>query len=188
MRMKFLRIFPETCASTWCLFSNSTLNMALGNGSRTVAITSIASSLLMHLSKNYDASLRQNHWAVLCDSYTVLEVSAVASIHGHRGPLIVENPRFWAAGIYHRLNRQNHSFFQRRSETLGPEIWNLRLFVKARPDSVPYKLANHAEAVRLNVLLNCCAYVANRVANLCLLDAFVQRGFGYFEQLPCLRR
>src|SRR6202162_5823007 len=48
MRMKFLRIFPETCASTWCLFSSSTLNMALGSGSTTVAITSIASSLLMH--------------------------------------------------------------------------------------------------------------------------------------------
>src|SRR6478735_10987065 len=46
MRIKFLRILPETCASTWCLFSSSTLNMALGKGSRTVAITSIASSLL----------------------------------------------------------------------------------------------------------------------------------------------
>src|SRR5580704_658469 len=47
MRMKFLRIFPETCASTWCLFSSSTRNMALGRGSRTTAITSIASSLLI---------------------------------------------------------------------------------------------------------------------------------------------
>ena len=26
--MKFFRILPETCASTWCLFSSSTLNMA----------------------------------------------------------------------------------------------------------------------------------------------------------------
>src|SRR6202166_1121182 len=47
MRIKFFRIFPETCASTWCLFSHSTLNMALGSGSTTVAITSIASSLLI---------------------------------------------------------------------------------------------------------------------------------------------
>src|ERR1041385_8454724 len=113
MRMKFLRIFPETCASTWCLFSNSTLNMALGNGSRTVAITSIASSLLMHLSKNYDASLRQNHWSVFRDGNTVFEVSAVAAIHGHRSPLVIQDPRFWPAGIHHRLNRQDHSFFQR---------------------------------------------------------------------------
>src|SRR5580704_5976972 len=44
MRMKFLRILPETCASTWCLFSSSTRNIAFGNGSITVAITSIASS------------------------------------------------------------------------------------------------------------------------------------------------
>src|SRR5215471_12885795 len=45
MRIKFLRILPETCARTWCLFSSSTRNMALGNGSMTVAMTSMASSL-----------------------------------------------------------------------------------------------------------------------------------------------
>jgi hypothetical protein len=42
--MKFFRIRPETCANTWCLFSSSTLNIAFGNVSTTVAITSIASS------------------------------------------------------------------------------------------------------------------------------------------------
>ena len=44
MRMKFLRIRPETWVSTSWLFSSFTLNMALGNVSTTVAITSIASS------------------------------------------------------------------------------------------------------------------------------------------------
>src|SRR2546425_59770 len=44
MRMKFLRILPETCARTWCLFSSSTRNMAFGSGSITVAMTSMASS------------------------------------------------------------------------------------------------------------------------------------------------
>src|SRR5438034_4557656 len=43
--MKFLRILPETCARTWCLFSSSTRNIAFGSGSITVAITSMASSL-----------------------------------------------------------------------------------------------------------------------------------------------
>src|SRR5262249_19136733 len=42
--MKFLRILPETCARTWCLFSSSTRNIAFGNGSITVAMTSMASS------------------------------------------------------------------------------------------------------------------------------------------------
>src|SRR5215471_522832 len=45
IRMKFLRILPETCARTWCLFSSSTRNIAFGNGSITVAMTSMASSL-----------------------------------------------------------------------------------------------------------------------------------------------
>src|ERR1700733_11821770 len=44
MRMKFLRIRPETCARAWCLFSSSTLNIAFGRVSTTTAITSIASS------------------------------------------------------------------------------------------------------------------------------------------------
>jgi hypothetical protein len=43
--MKFFRILPEMCANTTCLFSNSTLNIALGSGSSTTAVTSIASSL-----------------------------------------------------------------------------------------------------------------------------------------------
>ena len=42
--MKFFRMRPETCASTWCSFSSLTLNMALGKVSSTTAITSIASS------------------------------------------------------------------------------------------------------------------------------------------------
>src|SRR5213075_2132091 len=44
MRMKCLRILPEMCASTLCLFSSSTWNMALGSVSSTVPVTSIASS------------------------------------------------------------------------------------------------------------------------------------------------
>src|SRR5271155_6275463 len=53
MRIKFLRILPETCARTWCLFSSSTRNMAFGNGSSTVAITSIASSLVLPESPSF---------------------------------------------------------------------------------------------------------------------------------------
>src|SRR5260370_25145330 len=43
--MKFFRILPEPCARTWCLFSSSTRNIALGSGSITVAMTSMAPSL-----------------------------------------------------------------------------------------------------------------------------------------------
>src|SRR5215471_16250755 len=58
IRMKFLRILPETCASTWCLFSSSTRNIAFGNGSMTVAITSIASSLELPESPFFFSSSR----------------------------------------------------------------------------------------------------------------------------------
>ena len=42
--MKCIRIFPEMCASTLCLFSNSTRNMALGSDSTTVPSMTIVSS------------------------------------------------------------------------------------------------------------------------------------------------
>src|SRR5260370_8057526 len=57
MRIKFLRILPETCARTWCLFSSSTRNMAFGSGSITVAITSMASSLELPESPFFFSSL-----------------------------------------------------------------------------------------------------------------------------------
>src|SRR5437868_9482419 len=66
MRIKFLRMRPEICANTlWSgLFSSCTRNMPLGNGSKTVAITSIASSLLKQLrvqalKPNYDLLFRK---------------------------------------------------------------------------------------------------------------------------------
>src|SRR5215469_1939509 len=111
MRMKFLRILPETCARTWCLFSSSTLNMALGNGSITTAITSIASSLLIQLLKSVvstqspsDSLLCQNHWPTLRDCHTVFEVSAVTTVSRYRCPLIVKDARFVPAYIHHRLD------------------------------------------------------------------------------------
>src|SRR6202008_4547407 len=92
MRMKFLRIFPDTCASPWCLFSSSTRNIALGSGSRTTAITSIASSLL-NRSLNLQFELRcQNHWTVFRDGYRVLEMGTQTSINSYGRPLIIEQP------------------------------------------------------------------------------------------------
>ena len=49
--MKCIRIRPEICAKTTCLFSSSTLNIALGKGSTTVPSTAIVSSFSI-ISKN----------------------------------------------------------------------------------------------------------------------------------------
>src|SRR6201993_5190873 len=88
IRIKFFRMRPETCARTWCLFSSSTLNIALGNVSTTVAITSIASSF----DKPYPDSasrpdwlylkqlLRQDHCAFGGDCHRMFEVRAQTSV------------------------------------------------------------------------------------------------------------
>src|SRR5258706_1029752 len=52
--MKCLRILPEMCASTWCWFSSSsTRNIAFGSVSRTLAMTSIASSFAIQTQERY---------------------------------------------------------------------------------------------------------------------------------------
>src|SRR5712671_5994296 len=170
MRMKFLRIFPETCASTWCLFSSSTLNMALGSGSTTVAITSIASSLLIDSLKSASsfwllakscgfrfklaarsqglaALLRQNHRTIFRDRHTMLKVRAVAAVGRYGGPLVVEHPGPRTSRVHHGLDRQHHTLSQARSVTARTVVRHLRLFVQAGSDAVSYKFPDHAEAV-----------------------------------------
>src|SRR5690554_6012172 len=63
--MKFIRILPEIWAKTLCPFSNSTRNMAFGNGSTTMPSTSMASSLAILvipplLSSPHDYALPKN--------------------------------------------------------------------------------------------------------------------------------
>src|SRR5579875_1322963 len=107
MRMKFFRMRPETCARTWCLFSSSTLNIALGNVSTTVAITSIASSFDKPCP--LETLLRQNHSAFGCHRYGVLEMSAQASIFCDCRPAVAQYLHARLAYVHHRLDSQDHS-------------------------------------------------------------------------------
>src|ERR1700722_12513197 len=150
MRIKFLRILPDTCASTWCLFSSSTLNMALGSGSRTTAITSIASSLLIRslksafsswlLAKSQElkALSRQNYRPVFSHRHAMLEVRAETAVDRHCRPLITEHSRFRLAVVHHRLDGEHHTFAQLCAMTACSEVRNLRLFVQARPNAMSH--------------------------------------------------
>jgi len=51
------------------------------------------------------------------------------------------------------------------------KVWNLRRFVQLGPDTMPNKLAHHAEPVGFHVLLDGRSYVSYGVADLYLLDA-----------------
>src|SRR5260370_39159141 len=136
--MKFLRILPETCARTWCLFSSSTRNIAFGSGSITVAITSMASSFefpesFFFLSSSCFAIVsqnlqlqtrrasrlpgwpshvlgpRENQRTVHGNRDGVLEMRRRTAIGGFRHPLIA-HANLVAPGIDHRLDRDDHAF------------------------------------------------------------------------------
>src|SRR4051812_41197241 len=108
--MKFLRMRPETWARTRCLLSSSTRNIALGNGSNTVPITSIESSLLIHslraLSRRRSQTFLirgQYQRAIFRYRDAVLEVRAEAAIFRHRRPFIIKHFGARPAKVHHRL-------------------------------------------------------------------------------------
>lgn len=71
--MKCFRILPEMCARTWCLFSSSsTLNMAFGSDSTTVASTSMASSFFDNETPHYAAETPRTFapWLVTATEYS----------------------------------------------------------------------------------------------------------------------
>src|SRR5260370_35108652 len=86
MRMKCLRFVPEIWASTLCLFSSSTWNIAFGRFSRTVAVTSIASSFDMFL---LFVLLPQHQRTVRRDRHRMLEVGGQHSVDGASRPAVV---------------------------------------------------------------------------------------------------
>src|SRR5271170_1575226 len=113
----------------------------------------------------------------------MLKVSAVTTVYGYRCPLIAQNFHLGTPRVHHRLNRQHHAFGQLRTLPLFAKVRNLRRFMQLRPNAVPDKIAHHAESVRLHVLLDRRPNVSHRVADLYLLDPFVQRSLGHLEQL-----
>src|SRR5580704_14898733 len=184
IRIKFLRIFPEICASTWCLFSSSTRNIAFGSGSITVAITSMASSF--PLSPGFFFSFsglglmrscvplqptsascrlpdrtrrffrpRQNPRSIFRHRHRVLEVRRIAAVRRHRGPLVVQNPHARAARVHHRLDGQHHALLQLRTLPRVTVIRQLRVLVHLRADSVAHELAHHRISVLFHPLLHC---------------------------------
>ena len=84
MRMKFFRIFPEMWARTLCPFSSSARNIALGRASKTVAVTSIASSLAIIC-----LQARQDVGPIPRDGNHVFKVRRGLAVLSHRRPIIV---------------------------------------------------------------------------------------------------
>src|SRR5438128_1685488 len=210
--MKFLRILPETCARTWCLFSSSTRNIAFGNGSITVAITSIASSFgfpespfffsssrFAMFSQNARSKLRavisilpgrsshlfrprQNPRSVRGDRDGVLEMSGRAAIRRFRRPLIA-HPHIRTPRIHHRLDRDYHSFLQPRAAPRFAVIRQVRLVVHLRSDTMPDKFANHRKTVLLDQALHRITDIAEPVARAHLVNRTVERLSRHVQQL-----
>src|SRR6266478_8533318 len=208
IRIKFLRILPETCASTRCLFSSSTRTTAFGNGSITVAITSMASSLELPESPFFFSSLncfaivscavrsrnfsprragyflwpRQNPRTVGGYRHGVLEMRRGAAIGRFRHPLIAHT-HFRASRIHHRLHGYDHAFLQPRAASRITVIRQVGLVMHLGADAVPDKFPHHRKSVLFNPALHRVAYIAEPVSRTHLFNRAIQRFAGHIQQL-----
>jgi len=131
---------------------------------------------------------RQDNRTSLRYGNAVLKVGAVTAILGDCCPIIVQQTRPWQSHVYHWFNSQHHAVFQKRPLPGYTEIGDLRFLMQLPSNSVSYKLANHAEAIRLNIILHGGSDVAHRIANYGLVDATVQSGFSHVQQPFQFRR
>src|ERR1700690_783907 len=107
----------------------------------------------------------------------------VAAVERYGRPLVAQNSGPGTARVDHRLDRQHHAPGQLLAPALLAEVRNLGRFVQLRSNSVSNKIPYYAESRRFHVLLDRRSNMPNRVANLRLLDAFVERRFRHLEQL-----
>src|SRR5262249_41953405 len=131
MRMKFLRILPEMWARTWCLFSSSTLNIALGSGSTTVAMTSMASSLGIALRPHRRSAGRsqlagpQDHGSLGLKGDGELEVGRSAAVERPHRPTVTIDRHLGAPEVEHRLDRDDHARLQQAAPSARPVVGDL---------------------------------------------------------------
>src|ERR1044072_1957954 len=152
MRMKFMRILPETWAIiVWLLpFSSFTRNIALGRDSSTVASTRKASSLgIGSLSRRVVTSLldgdartllslssvRQDFRAGRGHRDGVLKVSCRCVVLGDDRPTVIQNHHIRLAEDDHGLNCQCHTGLQIKItaflELVRNEVGDLGILVHA---------------------------------------------------------
>src|SRR5215813_1999324 len=166
--MKFIRILPDTWASTLWPLSSSTRNMALGSGSTTVPSTSIASSLAM------SGRPREHVRPVVSDGDGVLEVRGEAPVRRHRRPAVFQHLHLPGAQGDHGLDGQHHAGLEGRAAPGVAEVRHLRLFVERPTDAVAHERTHHPEAVALAVHLHGVRDVADAVAHPALDDGLVE--------------
>ena len=91
---------------------------------------------------------------VLRDGYCMLEVSCWFAVAGDDGPFVRHKPYLPVAHGDHGLNGNTHTGFQHQAVTTTAIVRNLRSLVHLPSDTMPGKLANHAIAVRLHMVLD----------------------------------
>ena len=106
-------------------------------------------------------------------------------VRAHRPAVGFVNEYLVAAHVNHRFDGERHARYYQHARAAFAEVLHVRLFVKLDTHAMPAKVAHHAVAVLLGMLLDGGAYVTEACPGLCGLYAYVTAFFGDLYQ-PCL--
>src|SRR5437773_12075356 len=101
-------------------------------------------------------------------------MSAITTVCGHRGPLVIEHAGPGLAGIHHRLDGKHHAFAQPGAVPAGSEVRHLRFFMQPGSNTVSHKLTHYAEARSLNKFLYSRPDITHRVTDPSRLDGAIE--------------
>src|SRR6202158_3163378 len=117
-------------------FHPPTPGFAAAVGAASVAVTKGRSGLRQRWRRRGAVGNRQHLVAVVGDQHGMFPLRGEAVVGGHDGPAIGETANARAAGVDHRLDRENHPRLQLETRPRPAVMQDLRLLVKLATDAV----------------------------------------------------
>ena len=104
----------------------------------------------------------------------MLIVSGHLSIFSSYRPPVLIVPHILYAQVYHRFDRNHHSFIELRTTSSSAEIRYLRILVQTLSKAMTYKLADNTVFILLlAVILNGKSNITNPVSSYRFFNAFL---------------
>ena len=116
------------------------------------------------------------------DGDHVLPLGGKAVILGHGRPAIGKDFDVALSKVKHRLNREDHAFFESQPRAGGAVMEHLRIFMKVTSNPVTAKFLNHGESIVFGVALDGVPDIAKSGSGFYFQDAEIHRLLTQFHE------
>ena len=126
---------------------------------------------------------RENIGPVGSDGNCMLKVCCWFAIFGAAGPAIfTRENNIFGTHADHRLDSNDHSFFEQRTCARDTIVGNIGAFVHLETNAMSTEFTNDGVAVLFTVLLDSMANITDTIAGFALFETDIECLFGHFQQ------